>query len=77
MKVRTFVLVIDGRKIDSCSGVRLGDCSQFSLGRQDYSRVRGSSPAPCVVVFPKKDYTGGVAFGISEVVWNYVRTWSI
>lgn len=27
MKVRTFALVIDGRKIDSCSGVQLGEGS--------------------------------------------------
>lgn len=34
MKVRTFVLVIDCKKIDSCSGVQLGDSSQSSLGRE-------------------------------------------
>lgn len=35
MKVRTFVLVIDWKKIDSRSGVQLGDNSQSSLGRKD------------------------------------------
>lgn len=35
MKVRTFALVIDWKKIDSCSGVQLGDESQSSLGRED------------------------------------------
>mgnify|MGYP001858590888 CR=1 FL=1 len=34
MKVRTFALVIDCKKIDSCSGVQLGDSSQSSLGRE-------------------------------------------
>lgn len=35
MKVRTFALVIDWKKIDSRSGVQLGDNSQSSLGRKD------------------------------------------
>lgn len=35
MKVRTFALVIDWKKIDSRSGVQLGDDSQSSLGRKD------------------------------------------
>lgn len=35
MKVRTFALVIDWKKIDSRSGVQLGDNSQPSLGRKD------------------------------------------
>lgn len=35
MKVRTFALVIDWKKIDSRSGVQLGDNSQASLGRKD------------------------------------------
>ena len=35
MKVRTFALVIDWKKIDSRSGVQLGDGSQSSLGREN------------------------------------------
>lgn len=35
MKVRTFALVIDCKKIDSRSGAQLGDDSQPSPGRKD------------------------------------------